>query len=128
MLLHGLTPFSSFSSYLGAYLLARAARDIPAGRNLYVQADKTDVQHAGGGTTSARAFYEKHGMVECGVDDAEHCIALRAHASALRLLSVKMPDGLVDYKCAFDDDDIASLPAEVPVASSSTTCSTKHHV
>jgi hypothetical protein len=46
------------------------------------------------------------------VDDAEDCIALRADASALRKLSVERPDGLVDYKCAFDDDDIASLPAE----------------
>eukprot|EP01046_Picozoa_sp_COSAG06_P003506 COSAG06_NODE_137_length_22365_cov_49.346313_17_plen_204_part_00 len=45
------------------------------------------------------------------VDDAEDCIALRADASALRKLSVERPDGLVDYKCAFDDDDIASLPA-----------------
>jgi GNAT superfamily N-acetyltransferase len=104
---------------LGTYLLARAAHDIPAKRSLYVQADTTDVQRDGGGTTSAQAFYEKHGMVECGVDDAEDCIALRASASALRDLGAKRPDGLVGCSYAFDDDDIASLPAEVLVEDSS---------
>ena len=105
---------------LGTYLLARAAHDIPAGRSLYVQADTADVQRAGGGTTSAQAFYEKHGMEACEyVDDAEDCIALRASASALRDLGAKRPDGLVGCSYAFDDDDIASLPAEVLVEDSS---------
>jgi hypothetical protein len=101
---------------LGTYMLAWVARGIPTGRSMYVQADTTDVWRVGGGTTSAQAFYEKHGMKACDVEDAKHCIALWV-APALVLciakqLSEKRTDGLVAYKCAFDDDDIASLPAE----------------
>ena len=75
---------------------------------------------AGGTTTSAQAFYEKHGMEKCSVHAQEHCIARKAPTLALRELKVEMPDGLItSKKHAFTDDEIASLLAEVLAEDSS---------
>ena len=117
---------------LGTYMLRQAACETPDARSLYVQADTAKVRRAGAGdaTTSAQAFYEKHGMVKCDVRPEEHCIALKAPALELRELNVDqatkylwrpgLPGGLItSNKHAFAANDIASLPAEVLVEDSS---------